>query len=165
MAYDWSRFNQKINIKAPIQVIYSAWTMRDKLEQWFLRKAEFRTADGRLRDTNSHIHAGDTYEWLWHGHPDSTLEKGKVLETNGIDRIKFSFTAGALVTVQIGEVGGENIVMLTQEEIPTDEHGMVSYHLGCQTGWCFYLANLKSYLEGGIDLRNKNMQLSGVINS
>ena len=165
MAYDWSRFTQKINIKAPIQVIYAAWTTPEKLEQWFLRKAEFHTSTHKLRDGNSQIHSGDTYEWLWHGHADDTVEKGKVLETNGIDKIKFSFTAGALVTVQIGEVGGENIVMLTQEDIPEDEHGMVYYHLGCQTGWTFYLANLKSILEGGIDLRNKNMLLKGVINS
>ncbi|OJW84016.1 MAG: hypothetical protein BGO69_09840 [Bacteroidetes bacterium 46-16] len=165
MPHDWSRFTQKININAPVQVIYAAWTTREKLEQWFLRKAEFHTTDGKLRDANSHIHAGDTYEWLWHGHPDTTFEKGSVLETNGIDKIKFSFTAGALVTVQIGEVNGENIVMLTQEQIPEDEHGMVYYNLGCQTGWCFYLANLKSILEGGIDLRNKNMQLAGMINS
>jgi len=165
MAHDWSRFTQKININAPIQVIYDALTLPDKLEQWFLRKAEFHTSTNKLRDANSHIHAGDTYEWLWHGHADDTFEKGEVLEANGIDKIKFSFTAGALVTVLLGEVGGENILMLTQENIPTDEHGKVSYNIGCQTGWCFYLANLKSLLEGGIDLRNKNINLKGVINS
>ncbi len=165
MAHDWSRFSLKINIKAPIDAIYHAWTTREMLELWFLRKAEFHTSTHTLRDAKGNIHAGDTYEWLWHGHPDNTVEKGKVLETNGIDRIKFSFTGGALVTVQIGEVAGENIVMLIQENIPTDEHGMVNYNLGCQTGWCFYLANLKSLLEGGIDLRNKNMLLTGVINS
>jgi hypothetical protein len=32
-------------------------------------------------------------------------------------------------------------------------------------GWVFYLANLKSFPEGGIDLRNKNEKLKSVINS
>jgi hypothetical protein len=60
---------------------------------------------------------------------------------------------------------GENIVELLQENIPTDEQGMHSWHLGCKTGSTFYLANLKSVLEGGIDLRNKSEKLQRVINS
>ena len=38
-------------------------------------------------------------------------------------------------------------------------------YIGCGEGWTFYLANLKSMLEGGIDLRNKNDKIKGVINS
>ena len=38
-------------------------------------------------------------------------------------------------------------------------------NVGCKTGWTFYLANLKSLLEGGIDLRNKDELLKDVINS
>ena len=30
-------------------------------------------------------------------------------------------------------------------------------------GWIFYLANLKSVLEGGLDLRNKRMEITNVI--
>jgi hypothetical protein len=42
---------------------------------------------------------------------------------------------------------------------------MRNYHLGCKTGWTFYLANLKSLMEGGIDLRNKNEKIQRVINA
>jgi hypothetical protein len=37
--------------------------------------------------------------------------------------------------------------------------------MGCLGGWTFYLANLKSYLEGGVDLRNKNLALNNMVNS
>jgi len=37
--------------------------------------------------------------------------------------------------------------------------------VGCGEGWTFYLANLNSYLQGGIDLRNKNEKIQGVISS
>jgi hypothetical protein len=37
--------------------------------------------------------------------------------------------------------------------------------VGCGEGWTFYLTNLKSILEGGVDLRNKEMKLKNVINS
>jgi hypothetical protein len=33
------------------------------------------------------------------------------------------------------------------------------------TGWTFYLANLKSVLEGGLDLRNKNARLQRLVNA
>jgi hypothetical protein len=56
-------------------------------------------------------------------------------------------------------------VELVQEEIPTDENGKQIFHLGCKSGWTFYLANLKSIFEGGIDLRNRNTKLQDVLNS
>jgi uncharacterized protein YndB with AHSA1/START domain len=163
-SYDWSRFTVKINIKTPLSSIYLAWTNPYELEKWFLRRALFFN-DGKAQPSDYFIQKGDTYEWYWHGYGDDIVEKGKVLYADGLQKLQFSFTKGAIVTVDIGEVAGDMIVMLTQEDIPTSEEGKVKYHMGCKEGWTFYLANLKSYLEGGIDLRNKNMALSGVINS
>ena len=37
--------------------------------------------------------------------------------------------------------------------------------MGCLEGWTFYLTNLKSVIEGGLDLRNKNLDIKGVINA
>jgi uncharacterized protein YndB with AHSA1/START domain len=165
MEHDWSKFVLKINVNATVQAVYNAWTTPQKLEQWFLRKAIFHTAYDTTRERQSHIQAGDTYEWWWHGHDDDSVEKGKVMEANGTDKLQFSFTGGALVSVDIGTVLDETIIMLTQEKIPTDEHGKIHYHMGCMGGWTFYMANLKSYLEGGIDLRNKNLAFKGVVNS
>jgi uncharacterized protein YndB with AHSA1/START domain len=165
MKHDWSKFNLKIAIRASVANVYTAWTVPQELENWFLRKAAFKDAKGHAIGYTDYIHEGDTYEWLWHGFPDDVVEKGKILHANGLDKLVFSFTGGGEVTVQIGEVAGETVVMLTQEKIPTHDEGIVKYHLGCLQGWTFYLANLKSYMEGGIDLRNKNLQLANVINS
>ena len=58
---------------------------------------------------------------------------------------------------------GGQVVELTQSRIPDDEnHGI---YVDCSYGWAFYLGNLKSVLEGGIDLRNKNVDIKNVINS
>ncbi len=57
------------------------------------------------------------------------------------------------------------IVELSQEQIPTDERHKALYHVGCLEGWTFYLANLKSYLDGGLDLRNKNANIARVVNA
>lgn len=163
--YDWSKFTRKININASVEAIYDAWTIPLQLERWFLREATFKRSNGTLREKFLHLHKGDTYHWLWHGYPDTIVEKGEVLQANEKDKLQFSFTAGGIVTVDIGEALGETIVMLTQEKIPTDEKGKSNYHIGCLTGWTFYLANLKSILEGGVDLRNKNTTLVNMVNS
>jgi Activator of Hsp90 ATPase homolog 1-like protein. len=162
--HDWSKFSLKINIDADVEDIFNAWSIPGELEKWFLRSAKFQHNGAEL-SKNARVQDGDAYEWLWHGHPDTSIEKGTIRHTNGVDTIGFDFSGGAYVTVEIADVGGECICMLTQEDIPTDEHGMVNYNMGCQVGWTFYLTNLKSHLEGGIDLRNKNMRFAGVVNS
>lgn len=163
--YDWSRFVTRINVKAPIEKLYRCWATREGIEYWFLRLGEFKTADGILRAEDEFVQQGDTYRWRWHGWPDEVTEEGSILVANGKDYLKFSFGKAGNCAVTIKEEPGENIVELQQDNIPTDEYGMHNWHLGCKTGWTFYLANLKSLLEGGIDLRNKNEKIQQVINA
>ena len=114
---------------------------------------------------NDYLKKGDQYYWLWHGWADDTFEKGTVMESNGKDLFKFSFGKAGNVTVTLKEEQGENIVELLQDEIPTDDKSIEYYHLGCMKGWLFYLVNLKSILEGGLDLRNRKVELTNVVNS
>ena len=163
--FDWSKFHLKIYINAPLALVYDNWTHRRQLENWFLRKAAFTSDNGGLRGHNEQVQVGDTYDWTWHGYPDSNGEQGDVLEMNGTNRFAFRFGKAGIVTVQLKELAGLTEMLLTQSEIPTDEKSKSSYHVGCSTGWTFYFANLKSILEGGLDLRNKNPELTNVINA
>jgi uncharacterized protein YndB with AHSA1/START domain len=163
--YDWSKFSQRIYFSVPMQKVYEAWTTRARLESWFLRKAEFTSPEGAIRADNSPVQAGDTYQWLWHGHPDTTAETGSVTEANGRDRFAFIFGKAGVVTIQLTDHGDVTEMVLTQSQIPTDEKSKSDFHVGCSTGWAFYLGNIKSVLEGGLDLRNKNIAYSNVINS
>jgi len=135
------------------------------MESWFLRLCEYKKKDGSLREGNEYVITGDTYKWLWHGWPDDTVEHGEILDCNRKDFFRFSFGKAGNCAVSIKKEEGTNIVELVQDNIPTDEGGMHNWHLGCKTDWTFYLANLKSILEGGLDLRNKNEKLQQVINS
>ena len=161
--YDWTRFVKRVNIKADIGTVYKAWATQHGLEQWFLRQATFTTADGLPRSRYEPVQPGDKYAWLWHGWDDTTTEHGEILEANGVDHLKFVFGEAGNVTITIKTEQGQTIAELVQDNIPTDEKGKTWYHLGCSTGWVFYMANLKSVLEGGIDLRNKNVELKNVI--
>jgi uncharacterized protein YndB with AHSA1/START domain len=163
--YDWSRFVKRIPINASVKTIYDAWTTRKGIESWFLRKGAFISAAGKPLEEDEHISAKDSYEWFWHGWPDETVERGEILDANGRDYLRFVFGKEGVVSVQLLIEEGETIVELTQEEIPTDDIHKARFHLGCSIGWTFYLTNLKSVLEGGLDLRNRNVNLKGVINS
>jgi len=46
--------------------------------------------------------------------------------------------------------------------LPDDEAG-VKHFVEDSRGWIFYLTNLKSVLEGGLDLRNRKVELKNVI--
>ena len=163
--YDWSKFITRIPVRASKEALYRAWATRQGIEHWFLRMSEFRDAQGNLRAADAYVATGDTYAWRWHGWPDEVEERGTIVSCNGKDAIAFTFGEAGICHVQIREEAGETIVELTQTDIPTDEKGMHYWHLGCKTGWTFYFANLKSLLEGGIDLRNRNENLKNVVNS
>lgn len=163
--FNWSTFTTRIPVKASVEKLYWCWSTKEGMEYWFLRLCEYKKPDDTLCTNNEYVTKGDTYKWLWHGWPDDTVEKGEILDCNGIDLFKFSFGKAGLCTVQIKKEYGETILELVQENIPDDEEGKHYWHLGCKTGWTFYLTNLKSLLEGGFDLRNRNEHLKNVINS
>ena len=165
MPNDWTKFTKRIPTTANISTVYNAWTRQETLEKWFLRKAEFTKPDNTLRQETESIQKGDKYLWLWYGYPDTVFEKKEILEANGKDFIQFGFTGDCIVSVKLYTQESETIIELTQENIPPDDNPATNLHIGCGEGWTFYLANLKSYLEGGIDLRNKNINIQGVISS
>jgi uncharacterized protein YndB with AHSA1/START domain len=164
-AYDWTQFARRIDTKASVETVYKAISTPAGFECWFLRLAEFTTLTGRLRRKHEALEKGDTYRWLWHGYADETEEKGTILNANGQDTVEFTFAGSCTVTITVSKEQGETIITLCQKNIPVDEKSKANWHLGCSTGWTFYLANLKSVLEGGLDLRNKDEMLKNVVNA
>lgn len=166
--YDWSKFTRRIDIHAPFDRLIYAWTTQAGLEAWFLRLALFTKATGEEISSEQPARPGNKYYWLWHGWPDSWQESGTLMEVASPEIIKFTFggdvASPIIVTVSLKAEHEVTVLELTQENIPDTEDGRVNYHLGCCEGWGFYLVNLKSFLEGGIDLRNKNVAMENMIN-
>ncbi len=163
MSRDWSTFTRRITVNYPMRSIYEAWAIPSQIERWFLRSAEYVGFDGKPKNRDLEVAAGDGYLWRWHGYLDDVNETGLVTEANGLDKFAFTFTQDCLVTVLINDEKGGTVVELTQSRIPDDPDRSV--YIDCSYGWTFYLANLKSVLEGGIDLRNKNVDITNVVNS
>ncbi len=162
---DWSQFKLRVNVNTDIQNAYAKWATPNGLESWFLRNAVFRDKDGNLRDKHDLIQPGDTYEWYWHGYPDSVVEKGTVLEANNRNLFSFTFSLECPVSVSFYEESGETIIELIEKDLPNTQEATFKHYVGDSKGWIFYLTNLKSIMEGGLDLRNRKLDLTNVITS
>ena len=161
--FDWTTFTRKIAVKSDLITMYNAWTKASEIEKWFLSNADYFDKSNSLIPKENHIQKNYTYEWswyLWQG-----VEKGEITDVNGKDLIQFSFADECIVEIKLNQLNEFIIVELTQKNIPTDDESKVNVRLGCHTGWSFYMVNLKSVYEGGLDLRNKNIELKEVLNS
>ena len=142
--------------------MYSAWTIPREIESWFLSRAEFDRPNGEPVPRYENIEANDVYRWSWYLYEPT--ETGRVLEENGKDLLKFTFAGACVVEVKLTQHGDHVLVELTQNEIPADDASKREIRIDCDSGWSFFLVNLKSVYEGGLDLRNKNACFRGVVN-
>jgi len=161
--FDWTSFTRRIAVKSTIQKLYDAWTSSEEIEKWFLSKAKFYSSEGRLLRSDQSIVSDCTYEWNWYLFDDT--EKGKIIAANGKDNIQFTFAGNCSVEIKLIQQNDMVIVELKQSNIPTDEKAKRGIRLGCDSGWSFFLLNLKSVYEHGVDLRNKNPELKGMLNN
>ncbi len=161
--FDWTTFTRKVAVKAKLPDIYNAWAKASDIEKWFLSKAVFIDANKKTISREEQIAKGCFYEWNWYLY--DTTESGKITEANGKDFIQFTFAGECLVDIKLSTQGDHVLVELTQKNIPTDDNSKQGIRLGCDTGWSFFLVNLKSVYEGGLDLRNKDTKLKGMVNS
>lgn len=161
--FDWTSFSKKIAVKAKLSDIYNAWTKAEELENWFLEKVSFLNENQNLIAKSQNAGAGDSYEWFWFLYADSM--KGKIVSANGKDQLQFTFEGECLVDIKLNETDDYTIVELRHHNIPTDDNSKQYIRLGCSNGWHFYLTNLKSVYEGGLDLRNKDGNLNPMINN
>ncbi|HIP37148.1 MAG TPA: SRPBCC domain-containing protein [Crocinitomix sp.] len=161
--FNWSQFSKRIFINTDLKTVYNAFTKSEELEKWFLSKALFFSKENEKLSSTENIVSESVYKWSWFA--QNHFEEGSVIIANGIDYIEFTFAGNCKVQVQLSKVKNQTLVKLTQTEIPLDDNSKENIRLGCAFGWTFYLLNLKSVLEGGIDLRNKDTELIGVINN
>jgi uncharacterized protein YndB with AHSA1/START domain len=163
--YNWREFVKRITIHTEPSAIYNAWTTQEGLEGWFLSLAEFKSPQGVIRKRKEEFKQGDRYRWLWFGYDDTFAEENEIISVNGKDKVDFVFSGGCVVAVTVKQEDGETICELRQTMPMEDESLQQHFFIECGKGWDFYMTNLKSILEGGVDLRNKNKKIQNVINA
>jgi len=161
--FDWTSFTKRIAIKASLSEIYEAWSVAANLEKWFLERVIFRDATGNQLEQINPEENGMQYDWYWY--LDPTPMHGEILKANGKDFLQFTFEGTSMVDVTLSTLHEYVIVELRHHHIPQDDHSKQYIRLGCSNGWAFYLHNLKSVYEGGLDLRNKDPRIGNMINN
>ncbi|PBQ33320.1 hypothetical protein CNR22_16565 [Sphingobacteriaceae bacterium] len=161
--FDWTAFSLKILVKAQLNTVYDAWTKTTEIEKWFVKKANFLDKERKAISKEANIEASHLYEWTWYLY--DITERGRILLANGKDHLQFTFAGDCIVDVKLTQKEDYVLVELIQKDIPSDEESKKEIRIGCHTGWSFYLVNLKSVCEGGLDLRNKNQLYKPMVNN
>jgi uncharacterized protein YndB with AHSA1/START domain len=127
--------------------LFAALTDPEELARWFVGKAVFPARKGA------------TFRLLWEG---GYSMKGKVLEIDPprklrlawIDRFdsKKTFTTEARFLLE--KKGRGTLLTLKHSGFKSGKRWVALYG-GIQSGWAYYLLNLRSVLETGSDLRRK----------
>lgn len=144
--HDWSKFVLRVAVKASPEKLFRAWTDDRIVSRWFTVKTVIEPRK------NGRIH----FQWL----------AGDTMEARVIRIVKnrlFVFPFGRnreRVEVRIKKDGKGSICELRQSGMKTTDEAKWSMHRGCMSGWTFFLTNLKSVLEHGVDLRSRDPKRS-----
>ncbi|MFI5135298.1 MAG: hypothetical protein ACHQD9_05560 [Chitinophagales bacterium] len=163
--FDWSKFTLQISVRAETQSVYNAWAVPTALEKWLVSKAEFSIAFTILKSQFDLVQDGDCFEWSWKH--DGILDgvKGKIVEANGENFLRFILDDTSMLCVTIRKENGETLVELFHKNISANDEALIVNYLSYLKEWSFYLTNLKSFLEGGIDLRTKEIRIMEAVHA
>jgi uncharacterized protein YndB with AHSA1/START domain len=157
---DFRSFCLRVFVDRPAEEVFAAWLSSAALERWFLTKASYADEAGRTLEPAAEAREGCRYRWEW---AEGTVEEGEVTQLEpGL--LAFTFGEDVGVVVRVGEHQGRTIVELTQSHSMDDENRRASTYVDCTQGWTFFLTNLKSVLEGGSDLRERQVDARHLVN-
>jgi len=159
---DWSGFTHRIYVGRAKEDLWSALATPGGIASWFTYQTTIVDKNGRRLAEDQFPSQGDSVHWEW---TEGTTEEARILEFEPVDRIKFSWYGDkGWVEFRVRENDGRNYVELEQRMEGDDAEFLQDVYVGCAEGWTFFLANLKSILEGGLDLREYRADMRGLIN-
>ena len=168
--FDWSQFTLGIYIAAQPDEIFRLLSTNQGLTTWFLREADFAPDptpppakprkriplksfdDLPARGVEEECKLGDRYRWEWY-YDGGIRGEGRITAVRPPSKLSFTFGDKMEVEVTIRKRGAMCEVVLRQHGIPTNARAKTDVHMGCRIAWVFFLTNLKSVAEGGLDLR------------
>lgn len=130
----------------PPERVYSALTEPDELVRWFADKADIVLKKGgafRLTWSTGYSMRGKV----------KSAEPGKKLQVAWVDRLDRGKALETEARFAFAKRGRGTQLTVTHRGFKSGKKWVALYG-GIQSGWAYYLANLRSVLEHGIDLRS-----------
>ena len=139
---------QVLEIAAPRQRVFEALTDARELESWWTTEAESQPRSG----------GSFRYDWTFSDHPERDhVQQGQYTEFKGGERLGYPWKvgpAGTHVNFELQDNGSGTALRLEHRGWSDDMDQAYEMH---SQGWAFFLGNLKSYLEEGVDRRAEAM--------
>jgi len=151
-AYDWSEFRVHMYYRAPIEAVFAAWATPAGLESFFIGEADHTGPDGGPREPHGVCAAGDRYRWRWLH--DFELA-GEVVACDPPHRVAYTFGSDMQFEIRLRQREGAVEAALRQTGCATQDPARAWQHLNCRSCWVYFMTNLKSVLEHGTDLRDR----------
>jgi len=149
MSSNNNAIEQNVTIEASKATVYEALTDPNGLIRWFPTQAESDPRPGgKLR-----------LEWEFADADQNGFQEGTYQEVIANKMITYPWRAGEVPTTvafTLEEAEGETTVNLVHSGFGSaeDAEGLRAAHDG---PWSFYMFNLKSYLEQGVDMRTEKL--------
>jgi uncharacterized protein YndB with AHSA1/START domain len=127
---------------APAKVF---WALSDPkgLSKWFLSRAKLEPKKG----------GSYTFDWIGGYHMTGTvkkLEPNRVISFSWTDKLRNGEIAKTTASFQVAKKGSGALLTLRHTGFKDPEH-----FADCSSRWSYYLTNMKSVLDHGIDLRSR----------
>jgi uncharacterized protein YndB with AHSA1/START domain len=158
--YSWTEFTVREYFNSHVDTIFKYWTTSSKIVLWFLKKAHFLNPNGLEKKPDEMVNPNDSYSWQF-GKELTMI--GKILDIELNKYIIFTFgqkepgsNEYVQVKVSFEENNNKTKVIIKQNNIVDNDFGQINYNLSCILGWTYYMTNLRSILESGYDLRDKD---------
>src|SRR5688572_15610590 len=152
MSNNHSFVQQTVTVKSSAESIFKALTQADELMRWFPTRAE---SDPR---------PGGKFKFTWEfaNANENGSQQGEYVEVVPNKKLSYTWTAESappiptLVTFHLVEADGQTTVEMDHSSTQDGaDHGKL--HDMHANQWGFFLMNLKSYLEEGMDLRKEKL--------
>ena len=159
--FNMERFHHSIYLNKSADEVYKMAATASGLSKWFMGNVEYRSPEDILRNENDIIQQGDSYSWHWLA-KNLSLE-GKVLKVQQDNLAAFTFGSLFIVTIMVKEDKGRTLFTLTHQYVNGAAKNDFAF-INCCVCWAFFITNLKSVLEHGIDLRETEIDNEALVN-
>lgn len=143
-----TRIEQELSIDAPRGKVFEALTNAAELERWWTTRAESQPREG----------GSFRYEWLFPAAPERNhLQEGTYTAFSDGVRVAYPWQVGPSTTQVEFVVEGTDARSVLRLVHGGWSDGMQEARGHHDQGWRFFLGNLKSVLEEGVDRRAEVM--------
>ena len=159
--FDLYEFRHSILLAIQPQDVYRYIASSRGICSWFIGEAVYMKPGGEVRGEEENSAKGDSFRWKWLG--KELQMEGEVLNSIEGELFEFTFGKSFIVSISLTEQNGRTLFTLHQSYRDGAEKNDFA-HINCCVCWVFFMTNLKSVAEHGIDLRETLADSDSLIN-